>query len=390
MKKILIFKGPNIDFENEIEKERSGKEINTLADLVEVIDAKNVNVNGMSKTDDTDENQKKERYIKPLVVIHGSDFASVNPHVILNFVNNILKRFVIDDLYIQNPPYRIEQAIEENYSKKIIIKKRKEYYQPSTNEVLKLYMDLSKSSKVVGQNKAKQSTCAGLFEQAYRKRSKPLVLLYYGPSGIGKTELAKEISKFYKGKLTRLQFSMFQTGEAYDYLFGADNTKASFAKDLITRESNVVLIDEFDKVSPSLYNAFYQVFDEGKFEDTLYKVDLQNCVFILTSNFSDSNDILTRLDAPIYSRIDEKIEFKPLTVEQKKKLITEKFEKILSELEIEDKQIIGESHLKEQYLKNADALNNLRMLNKVMEANIYRYLMDIKLKEMNQKDKHKS
>lgn len=128
MKKILIFKGPNIDFENEIEKERSGKEINTLADLVEVIDAKNVNVNGMSKTDDTDENQKKERYIKPLVVIHGSDFASVNPHVILNFVNNILKRFVIDDLYIQNPPYRIEQAIEENYSKKIIIKKRKEYY----------------------------------------------------------------------------------------------------------------------------------------------------------------------------------------------------------------------------------------------------------------------
>ena len=62
MKKILIFKGPNIDFENEIEKERSGKEINTLADLVEVIDAKNVNVNGMSKTDDTDENQKKERY----------------------------------------------------------------------------------------------------------------------------------------------------------------------------------------------------------------------------------------------------------------------------------------------------------------------------------------
>lgn len=251
-------------------------------------------------------------------------------------------------------------------------------------------MDLSKSSKVVGQNKAKQSTCAGLFEQAYRKRSKPLVLLYYGPSGIGKTELAKEISKFYKGKLTRLQFSMFQTGEAYDYLFGADNTKASFAKDLITRESNVVLIDEFDKVSPSLYNAFYQVFDEGKFEDTLYKVDLQNCVFILTSNFSDSNDILTRLDAPIYSRIDEKIEFKPLTVEQKKKLITEKFEKILSELEIEDKQIIGESHLKEQYLKNADAFNNLRMLNKVMEANIYRYLMDIKLKEMNQKDKHKS
>lgn len=380
MKKIVIFKGPNIDFEKIVEKETTSKEINTLADLAEVLETKKVEIDGIPHTN-VDDNQKED-YIKPLVVIYGSDFASVNPHVILNFVNGILKKFTIDNLYIQNPPYRIEKSIEENYSKEKITKEIKEYYLPSTDEILSLYMNLNKSERVIGQDNAKKSTCAGLFEQAYKKKSKPLILLYYGLSGIGKTELAKEISKFYKGKLTRIQFSMFQTGEAYGYLFGTDNTKPSFAKDLISRESNIVLIDEFDKVNPILYNAFYQVFDEGKFEDSLYKVDLQNCVFILTSNFSDRNEILNRVGMPIYSRIDEKIEFKPLNIEQKRKLIVQKFDQILSNLDEEDKSTIENSGLKERYLDNADAFHNLRMLGKIIETNVYRYLMDIKLNEL--------
>lgn len=380
MKKILIFKGPNVDFEKIIEKETLGKEINTLADLVKVLETKKVEIDGIPHTN-VDDGQKED-YIKPLVVIYGSDFASVNSHVILNFVNGILKKFTIDNLYIQNPPYRIEKSIEENYSKEKITKKIKEYYLPSTDEILNLYMNLNKSEKVIGQDNAKKSTCAGLFKQAYKKKNKPLVLLYYGPSGIGKTELAKEISKFYKGKLTRIQFSMFQTVEAYGYLFGTDNTKPSFAKDLISRESNIVLIDEFDKVSPILYNAFYQMFDEGKFEDSLYKVDLQNCVFILTSNFSDRNEILNGVGMPIYSRIDEKIKFKPLNIEQKRKLISQKFDQILSDLKEEDKNTIENSGLKEQYLDNADAFHNLRMLDKIIETNVYRCLMDIKLNEL--------
>ena len=90
---------------------------------------------------------------------------------------------------------------------------------------------------------------------------------YYGPSGVGKTELAKKISSFYDGKLTRIQFSMMQTDEAFKYIFGDTHGKPSLARDLLSRETNVVLIDEFDKVSPSLYNVFYQMFDEGEFED---------------------------------------------------------------------------------------------------------------------------
>ena len=68
----------------------------------------------------------------------------------------------------------------------------------------------------------------------------------------------------------RIQFSMMQTSEAYDYVFGAEHSKSSFARDMMGRESNVILIDEFDKVNPALYNAFYELFDEGKYVDTNY------------------------------------------------------------------------------------------------------------------------
>ena len=124
------------------------------------------------------------------------------------------------------------------------------------------------------------------------------------------------------------------------------------------------------------------MFDDGKIEVSLYKVDLQNCVFILTSNFSDRNEILNGVGMPIYSRIDEKIKFKPLNIEQKRKLISQKFDQILSDLKEEDKNTIENSGLKEQYLDNADAFHNLRMLDKIIETNVYRCLMDIKLNEL--------
>lgn len=148
---------------------------------------------------------------------------------------------------------------------------------------------------MIGQKDAKKQTCVGLYKSIILKEKKPLVLLYYGPSGVGKTELAKNISEFYLGKLTRIQFSMMQTNEAYKYIFGDEHGKPSLARDLLARETNIILVDEFDKDSPALYNVFYQMFDEGEFEDINYTVDISNCVFILTSNFNDESILLKSL-----------------------------------------------------------------------------------------------
>ena len=59
----------------------------------------------------------------------------------------------------------------------------------------------------------------------------------------------------------------------------------------------------FDKVNHSLYNAFYQLFDEGIFVDTNYEVDIRNGIFILTSNFATEAEIKQGLGTAMYSRM---------------------------------------------------------------------------------------
>lgn len=81
-----------------------------------------------------------------------------------------------------------------------------------------------------------------------------------------KTELAKTMSEYFNGKLTRIQFSMMQTEEAYKYIFGDAHSKGSLAKDLLSRETNIVLIDEFDKVNSSLYNVFIKCLMKGSWK----------------------------------------------------------------------------------------------------------------------------
>ena len=171
------------------------------------------------------------------------------------------------------------------------------------------------------------------------------------------------------GGLTRIQFSMMQTQEAYEYLFGAEHSKASFARDLLGRESNVVLIDEFDKVSPGLYNMFYQVFDDGTFVDTNYEVDMRNSLFILTSNFASEAQVKRALGPAMFSRISECVAFGDLELKHKRTIARAEYDHIISKLDDEDRSTIEASDISAWFFKNAGRYDNMRtMKNKVSKA----------------------
>lgn len=200
-------------------------------------------------------------------------------------------------------------------------------------------------------------------------RKRPVTLLFLGDSGVGKTETAKFINSHFEGEMVRIQFSMQQTGDAYKYIFGASHGEDSLARELIRRESNIVLLDEFDKVHSSFYNAFYQMFDEGVFVDKNYTVNVEKCIIICTSNYSSEEDAEKYLGSPIYSRFSKVIKFSSISIEDRIKIAILNYGSLYSELSVKDQKLISNNQILPFYIKKIRAgyYRNMRMLKNDIE-----------------------
>ena len=142
------------------------------------------------------------------------------------------------------------------------------------------------------------------------KRKKPYVVMLYGNSSIGKTELVREIAKnFFNNQLLEQHLSMFKSNANSDYLFGDKPNRRSIGFDLLERESNLIFLDEFDKCADFFYSVFYTLFDNTVFKDAVYEVDVSGALIILTSNYSNEDEMKERLGLPIFYRIDKFIHF---------------------------------------------------------------------------------
>ncbi len=171
------------------------------------------------------------------------------------------------------------------------------------------------------------------------KQSKPVVILLYGDSGLGKTESAQYMAELMGGKLLRKQFSMYQNNESANYIFGGRYNEKSFAQDLLARETNVLLLDEFDKALSIFHSAFYQLFDEGIYEDHNYKVVVNKAIIMCTSNYKTIDEIKEHLGLPIYNRFDSIIKFNDLSDIAKEKIAEREIERLKEDYDIEDREL---------------------------------------------------
>lgn len=371
MSKIVIYCGPKESFESLLPKRIARI---TLTELAIKSDTKMrehlIRVEGHEKEQIEDEIEKI-----PCLVAYSDEYSGISENAIQSFVS-FISRFNIKSIYLQNPPtYIVGQLKKINKTIKIT---KYEYKTIDYNVLKKINSDFS--SKIIGQEEVKQYLLTALYPLCKEAFEKPVILMFYGPTGVGKTETAKFLSAILDEDLFRKQFSMFHSDDFSSYLFGGKHSQNSLAKELLERKSNIILFDEFDKPHPVFHSAFYQLFDEGVFEDKNYKVEVKKSIIICTSNYSSEDEVRSKLGDPIFSRFDAVIKFAPLSNDAIKEIIKNEYKKQFAELAKMEKELVEQCEVLEKIIAVAPKLSNARQIKRIIREAISSVLIKSILK----------
>jgi ATP-dependent Clp protease ATP-binding subunit ClpC len=200
--------------------------------------------------------------------------------------------------------------------------------------------------RIVGQDKAISAVASALrrARAGITNKQRPISsFLFFGPTGVGKTEVAKAIASIYYGderNIIRLDMSEYQEDANVNRLLGFNDKYGKFIGGYLVnsvrqKPYSLILLDEIEKANPKVLDLFLQILDEGAIKDGMgRKVDFTNTIIIATSNVASKEimmlfeqgekyiDVLAKI-APLLrrffkvefiNRFDNVIMFRPLTL----------------------------------------------------------------------------
>ena len=210
-----------------------------------------------------------------------------------------------------------------------------------------LHLDEVLHKRVVGQDEAVEKVTEAILRSkaGIKDPTKPIgSFLFLGPTGVGKTELAKALAESLfddENNMVRIDMSEYMEKHSVARLIGAPPGYVGYEEggqltEAVRRKPySVVLFDEVEKAHPDVFNVLLQVLDDGRITDSTGKtVDFKNTILIMTSNIGSQylldgidengeirqdarnlvmNDLHAHFRPEFLNRLDETIKFKPLT-----------------------------------------------------------------------------
>lgn len=268
-----------------------------------------------------------------------------------------------------------------------------------------LNMDKLLHKRVVGQDEAVTAVTDAIIRarSGLKSLNRPIgSFIFLGPTGVGKTELAKALTENMfddEKNLIRIDMSEYMEKHAVSRLVGAPPGYVGYDEggqltEAVRRKPySVILFDEIEKAHPDVFNILLQVLDDGRLTDNKGRtVDFKNTIIIMTSNIgsmdliegidddgnisSDSrnsvmDELKSRFKPEFLNRIDDIVMFKPLTKDDIYKIIEKQVS--LLQKQLEDRQITIEIDESAEDLiidKAYDVLYGARPVKRFIESNV--------------------
>ena len=218
-------------------------------------------------------------------------------------------------------------------------------------EVEKLvHMEERLHARVVGQDEAVEavSTAIRRSRAGLSDPERPIgSFLFLGPTGVGKTELARALAEFLfdtQDAIVRIDMSEYMERHSVSRLVGAPpgyigyDEGGQLTEAVRRRPYCVVLLDEIEKAHADVFNTLLQVLDDGRLTDGQGRtVDFKNTVLIMTSNIRPAGTdlreaLLEHFKPEFINRLDDIVEFEPLSREQLGEIVTLQLQRVIARL----------------------------------------------------------